>query len=182
MPQVSNRILSICLGFFETSQSILRLVCLLVACFLAAGPASAQSPAPPAKCPPPSRLDSTKDTYDTTIVADPYRWLEDQNSPETRAWNEAQQKCTEAALSKLPDRDGLSKRLTELLHHDAFELPNARGGRFFFRKRLAGQDLMQFYVRRSLNGPDELLIDPLPWTPVHSSIVSVEFLSRDYMY
>jgi prolyl oligopeptidase len=182
MTQVSNRILSICFGFLKTPQAILRLGCLLAACFLTAGPASGQSPAPPAKCPPPSRLDSAKDTYGITVVADPYRWLEDQTSPETRAWIEAQQKCTEAALSKLPGRDGLTKRLSELLRHDVFELPNERGGRYFFRKRLADQDLMQLYVRRSLNGPDELLIDPLPWSADHSVSVTFENLSRDGRY
>jgi prolyl oligopeptidase len=182
MTQVPSRIFAICLEFFKTPQAILRLGCLIAACSLAAGPASAQSPAPPAKCPPPSRLDSAKDTYGTTVVADPYRWLEDQTSPETRAWIEAQQKCTEAALSKLPGRDALTKRLSELLHHDTFELPNERGGHYFFRKRLADQDLMQLYVRRSLNGPDELLIDPLPWSADHSVSVTFENLSRDGRY
>jgi prolyl oligopeptidase len=182
MTQASNRIPAICLEFFKTPQAILGLGGLLAACFLVAGSAAGQSPAPPAKCPPPSRLDSAKDTYGTTVVADPYRWLEDQTSPETRAWIEAQQKCTEAALSKLSGRDGLTKRLGELLHHDTFELPNERGGRYFFRKRLADQDLMQLYVRRSLNGPDELLIDPLPWSADHSVSVTFENLSRDGRY
>jgi prolyl oligopeptidase len=182
MMQVPNRILSICLGFLKAPKPNLRMAGVLAACLLAPGPVSAQSPAPAAKCPPPSRLDSAKDTYGSTVVADPYRWLEDQTSAETRAWIEAQQKCTEAALSKLSGRDGLTKRLSELLRHDVFELPNERGGRYFFRKRLADQDLMQLYVRRSLNGPDELLIDPLPWSADHSVSVTFENLSRDGRY
>jgi prolyl oligopeptidase len=182
MSQLSNRTFSTGPTFRETPHSKLHLICLLAACFLTVGPACGQSPAPPTKCPPPSRLDSTKDTYGTTVVADPYRWLEDQNSPETRAWIEAQQKCTEAALSKLPGRDGIARRLTELLHHDEFELPNERGGHYFFRKRLADLDLMQLYVRRSLNGEDELLIDPLPWSADHSVSVTFENVSRDGRY
>jgi hypothetical protein len=51
------------------------------------------------KCPPAARVDDAKDTYGTTVVADPYRWLEDQNSPETRAWINAEQKCTDTVLS-----------------------------------------------------------------------------------
>jgi prolyl oligopeptidase len=141
--------------------------------------ARAQEPAPPAKCPPTARIDLVKDTYASTVVTDPYRWLEDQNSPETRAWIEAEQKCTEAALSQLPGRAQLTKRLGELLHTDAFDPPLERGGRYFFRKRLAGQDLMQLYVRRALNAADELLIDPLPWSADHSVSVTFENVSRD---
>ena len=72
--------------------------------------ARAQEPAPAAKCPPAARIDSAKDTYGTTIVTDPYRWLEDQNNPETRAWIDAEQKCTESALSKLPGRAELTRQ------------------------------------------------------------------------
>jgi prolyl oligopeptidase len=143
------------------------------------GLAWAQEPAATAKCPPVARIDSAKDTYGTTVVVDPYRWLEDQNSSETRAWIDAEQKCTEAALSKLSGRAQLSKRLADLLHTDSFEAPVERGGRYFFRKRLAGQDLRQLYIRRSLNAPDELLIDPLPWSVDHSASVTFENVSRD---
>jgi prolyl oligopeptidase len=90
---------------------------------------SAQETPSPAKCPPAARLDSAKDTYGSTIVIDPYRWLEDQNSPETRAWIGSEQKCREAALSNLPGRAQLTKRLGELLHTDSFEAPVERGGR-----------------------------------------------------
>jgi prolyl oligopeptidase len=139
----------------------------------------AQETAPTAKCPPAARLDSAKDTYGDTVVADPYRWLEDQNSPETRAWIAAEQKCTDAVLSKLPGRAQISKRLGELLHTDSFEAPVERGGRYFFRKRLAGQDLYVLYVRRGLNASDEVLVDPLPWTADHSASVTLESVSRD---
>jgi prolyl oligopeptidase len=144
-----------------------------------AGFTAAQEAAPTAKCPPAARLDSAKDTYGNTVVADPYRWLEDQNSPETRAWIAAEQKCTDVVLSKLPGRGQINKRLGELLHTDSFEAPMERGGRYFFRKRLAGQDLYVLYVRRGLNVPDEVLVDPLPWTADHSASVTLESVSRD---
>jgi prolyl oligopeptidase len=138
-----------------------------------------QTAAPVAKCPPAARIDSAKDTYGSSVVPDPYRWLEDQDSTETRAWISAQQKCTEAALSKLPGRAQLAARLAELLHTDSFEAPMERGGRYFFRKRTGTQDLFQLYVRRAANGPDELLIDPLPWAADHSASVTLENVSRD---
>jgi prolyl oligopeptidase len=141
--------------------------------------AQAQEPASPAKCPPVARIDSAKDTYGSTVVADPYRWLEDQNIPETRAWIEAEQKCTETALSKFPGRAQLSKRLGELLHTDSFEAPVERGGRYFYRKHPADQDLSLLYIRRGLNAPEEILIDPLPWSADHSASVTFENVSRD---
>src|SRR5258706_6518403 len=144
-----------------------------------AGLAPAQEPSPAAKCQPAGRIDSAKDCYGSTGVADPYRWLEDQNSPETRAWIEAEQKCTEGALSKLPGRTGLSKRLTELLRTASFEAPVDRGGRHFFRKRLAGHDLLLLYLRRGLNSADEILIDPLPLSSDHRATVTFATVSPD---
>jgi prolyl oligopeptidase len=139
----------------------------------------AQESASPAKCPPVARIDSAKDTYGSTVVADPYRWLEDQNNPETRAWIEAEEKCTEAALSNFSGRAQLTKRLGELLHSDSFEPPVERGDRYFYRKHPADQDLSLLYIRRGLNAPEEILIDPLPWSVDHSASVTLENVSRD---
>jgi prolyl oligopeptidase len=143
------------------------------------GTASAQETSPTTKCPPHARIDSATDTYGATVVPDPYRWLEDQSSPETRAWIDAEQKCTDRALSNLPGRAGISNRLAQLLQTDTFEIPIERGGRYFFRKRLAGQDLSLLYVRRGLKASDEVLIDPLSWSADHSASVTFENVSRD---
>jgi prolyl oligopeptidase len=135
-----------------------------------------------AKCPPPTRVEAAKDTYGTTVVADPYRWLEDQESKETRAWIDVQDKCTEAALSKLPGRDAIAKRLTELYRIDSFGIPEVRNGRYFFTKRLAGQDLNLLYMRQGSSGPDEVLIDPLPWSADHSASAIIKNVSKDGRY
>jgi prolyl oligopeptidase len=148
-------------------------------CILAPAFLSAQASSSAAQCPPQARIDSVKDTYGGTVVADPYRWLEDQQSSETRKWIEAEQKCTDAALSSVADRAFLSSRLGELLHTDSYEAPTERGGRYFFRKRPAGGDLSLLYVRRGQNAPEEILIDPLPWSADHSASVSLESVSRD---
>ena len=164
----------------------LKLLCraalLIISSALFTRPASAQNPPAPAKCPPATRVDTAKDIYGSTVVANPYRWLEDQNSPETRAWIDAEQKCTESVLSTLPGRAQLSKRLTELLHTDSFEPPIERGGRYFFRKRLADQELPQIFMRHGVNTPDELLVDPLPWSADHSASAILENVSRDGRY
>lgn len=135
-----------------------------------------------AKCPPPTRVEDAEDTYGTTVVADPYRWLEDQESKETRAWIDAQDKCTEAALSKLSGRDAIAKRLTELYRIDSYGMPEGRNARYFFTKRLAGQDLNLLYKRQGSSGPDELLIDPLPWSADHSASAIIKNVSKDGKY
>lgn len=161
----------------------LKLLCraalLITASTLFIRPASAQNPPAPAKCPPAARVDSARDTYGSIIVADPYRWLEDQNSPVTRAWIDAEQKCTEAALSNLPGRADLARRLTTLRHITTYQSPRERGGRYFFQKRLADQDLEAIYLRRSRDAADELLIDPAPWSRDHSASAAIRAVSKD---
>jgi prolyl oligopeptidase len=151
----------------------------MVFCILAASLAWAQNSETALKCPPPTRLDSAKDTYGTTVVPDPYRWLENQESPETRAWIGAQQKCTEAALAKVRSRSQISKRLAEIYETDSYEVPSERGGRYFFLKRPEGKDLSLLHVRRGKNASEEVLIDPLSWSSDHSSSVTLENISRD---
>jgi prolyl oligopeptidase len=112
-----------------------------VICIFAASLAWAQNSETTLKCPPSTRLDFAKDTYGTTVVPDPYRWLENQENLETRAWIAAQQKCTEAALSNVRSRPQINKRLAEIYETDSYEVPAERGGRYFFLKRPEGQDL-----------------------------------------
>ncbi len=147
---------------------------LLIAC---AGVSIAQAPA--ASCPPPTAVKPVHDVYGSADVVDPYRWLEDQQSAETRAWIDAQEKCTESALGQLPGRAGISKRLAELLRTDTLSTPTERGGNYFFTKRLANEDLSKIYVRHGANGSDEVLVDPLPWSTDHSASTSIETISKD---
>ena len=131
------------------------------------------------KCPPVTKTDNVVDNYFGTKIADPYRWLEDQNSPETRAWIKSEDACTDAALNKIPGRAELSKRLGELTKVDSVGTPTERGGRYFFMKRAADQDLSILYVRKGMNGTDEVLIDPLPLSKDHSTSVALEDVSQD---
>jgi prolyl oligopeptidase len=130
-------------------------------------------------CPPKTRVDNVQDKYGRTVVADPYRWLENQESKETREWIVAQDKCTEEALRELPGRDAITKRLTELYRVDSYGLPEEHGGRYFFTKRLAGQDLAQICMRQGAKGEDVVLVDPLPWSADHSANAVIEKASKD---
>ncbi len=131
------------------------------------------------KCPPPTRVEDVKETIHGVVVSDPYRWLEDQNSPETRAWIDAQNACTQNALKALPGSQAISKRLGELIKVDTIHLPTARGGRYFYSKRTAGQDLFVLYMRRGTEGAEEVLVDPASLSADHTTSVNFEGFSDD---
>src|SRR5919201_388190 len=129
--------------------------------------------------PPPTRVDPVTDVLHGVEIVDPYRWLEDQESPDTRAWIEAQYAHTRTVLDALPGREAIRRRLEALLRVDVVDLPRARGGRYLFSKRLAHQDLHVLYVRHSLDGADEVLVDPHPLSPDHTTSVGLREVSQD---
>src|SRR3990170_240394 len=129
--------------------------------------------------PPETRRDNVKETLHGVEIVDPYRWLEDQESPETRAWIDAQNKYTETILGSIPGRASLKQRLSELMRIDTIGVPTVRNGRYFFSKKKADQDLSVLYLRRGLTGEDEVLIDPHPWSPDHTISVSLLDVARD---
>jgi prolyl oligopeptidase len=129
--------------------------------------------------PPKTRTDDIKETLHGVEVADPYRWLEDQESAETRAWIEAQNEYTESLLRRLPGREQIKQRLTELLKIESMGMPTERGGRYFFSKRMADQDLSVIYFRKGLKGPDEVLVDPHRLASDHTVSASMLDVSPD---
>jgi prolyl oligopeptidase len=131
------------------------------------------------KCPPVTRKDSTVDVLHGVSIPDPYRWLEDQDSAETRAWLDAENRCTEAVLRAAPGREQITKRLSELQKTDSFAMPLQQRGDYFFDKRAAGQDLYVICRRHGLNGPDEVLLDPAGMSADHSTSVGLRAVTYD---
>jgi prolyl oligopeptidase len=160
-------------------RTILPLVVLAAIFSLAPRPVQGQDKAASEKCPPPTRTDNVVETIHGVSVADPYRWLEDQNSPETRSWIDAQDRCTDAVLESVPGRAQIAKRLTELMKVDTLGLPVERNGCYFFMKRRSDQDLFVIYRRKGLHGDDEVLVDPQPMSADHSTSVSLMDVSHD---
>ena len=119
------------------------------------------------------------ETVHGVAITDPYRWLEDQESPETRAWIDRENAYTDAMLGQLPDKGRLAQRIESLLSTDQMSFPIVRNGRYFFTRRPAGQDLFSIYMRESTSGPDILLIDAAPMSPKHTTNVGIEALSDD---
>ena len=129
--------------------------------------------------PPTTRKDDVKETVQGVEIADAYRWLEDQKSPETRAWIDAQNAYTRSVLSGLPGKEALENRLGELLRVDVTTTPTERNGRYFFSRRRADKDLPILYVRQGLDGAEQVLIDPLPLSPDHTTAVNFLDVSQD---
>jgi prolyl oligopeptidase len=139
----------------------------------------AQAKSPDGKCPPPAHKDDTVDTIHGVAVADPYRWLENQDSPETRAWIDAEDRCTATVLDSAPGRSQIEKRLSELMKVDSFGLPMERNGYYFFSRRNSDQDLFVIYKRKGLQGSDEVLVDPHTMSADHSTSVGLRDVSHD---
>src|SRR3954447_3468907 len=98
-------------------------------------PPAEPTPAPtraPAMNYPPTRRVDVKDTIHGVEVPDPYRWLEDEKSPEVQEWMKAQDDYARAPRAGLPGRDALAARLKELLYLDSMSAPLHRGHHFFY--------------------------------------------------
>ena len=124
--------------------------------------------------PPETARGDVVDTVHGVRIADPYRWLEDQESPETRAWIDRQNEYTASFLEKLESKQPIEKRYTELLKVDHTDIPTEAGSRYFFTKRDADQDLSVICVREGLSGEDKILIDPHPWSKDH--VISADLM------
>jgi len=109
---------------------------------------------------PTARQSDQADDYHGTQVRDPFRWLEDTDSPETRAWIEAQNQLTEGYLADAPGRDWLRQRLTKLWDFERFGIPLARGGKYFITRNDGLQNQSVLYVQPSLDGEPRVLLDP----------------------
>ncbi len=124
--------------------------------------------------PPESRKDDVVDTLHGVKVPDPYRWLEDQQSPETRAWLKQQDAYMRAYVDKLPQRASIVKRITEFNRVETATGFTYAGGRLFHMRRAPEQDQSVLVMREGVDGTDTVLIDPNPWGGAKS--ISV----RDY--
>jgi prolyl oligopeptidase len=100
------------------------------------------------------------DDYHGTKIADPYRWLEDDNSAETKAWVEAQNKVTFAYLNQIPEREQIKKRLTELWNYEKYSAPFKRGTKYFYYKNDGLQNQSVLYVAGSVADKGRVLLDP----------------------
>lgn len=109
---------------------------------------------------PRSRVASVIEKLHGVEISDPYRWLEDDASPETVEWTRQQNALTEEYLAAFPGRDRIRARLTQLLAIGAISVPTPARGRYFYQLREAGQNQPVLLLRQGLAGADRALLDP----------------------
>jgi prolyl oligopeptidase len=100
------------------------------------------------------------DNYFGTRVSDPYRWLENTDSPQVQSWVAAQNALAEPQLAALPQRAWLKQRLTQLWTYERYELPVVRGGHYFYLHNDGRQNQGVLEVADSLEAPARVLFDP----------------------
>lgn len=109
---------------------------------------------------PETRRGDVVETLHGVEVPDPYRWLEDLDSPQTEAWVEAQNEVTFGYLEGLPGRDALQARLTELWDYPKYGVPFEEGGLYFFQRNTGLQNQSVLYVTEELGAEPRVLLDP----------------------
>ena len=135
--------------------------------------------------PPAVKTDPVVDEYKSTDpnvptkVTDPYRWLEDAHSPETRAFIAAQNTYTAEYFSQVKMLPEVVDQMGKLLKTDFVGVPTKRGDRYFFSKRLADENQASIYMRVGLHGADEKLIDGPKLSADQNTSVNTMNLTED---
>jgi len=129
--------------------------------------------------PPATPRDDVKETLHGVTVEDPYRWLEDQNSPQTRKWIDAENRYTQSLIGHLPTRPYIEQRLAQLLKVDSYKQAFERNGHVFYAERKADQEQFVLLMRRTATATPEVLVDPQPLSSDHSTSVSFADVTED---
>jgi prolyl oligopeptidase len=126
---------------------------------------------------PPARKASVVDDYNGVKVADPYRWLENADDPETAAWVDQENALTRSLLDR-PEREAIKKRLTELFNYPRLSVPTKRGDRYFYSRNTGLQNQSVLFVREG-NGPERVLLDPNTLSPDGTVALHSTMTTRD---
>lgn len=109
---------------------------------------------------PDARKVDQKDDYFGTIVPDPYRWLEDDNSTETKQWVNEENYITENYLSKIPFRNQIKDSLEKYFNYPRYGAPFKRGEFYYFYKNDGLQNQSILYRQKGLDGKADVFLDP----------------------
>ncbi|MFT3771773.1 MAG: prolyl oligopeptidase family serine peptidase [Minicystis sp.] len=127
-------------------------------------PATA-APSPPAFSYPPAPRGAVVDDFHGVKVADPYRWLEALDAPETRAWVTAENRVTDAYFAEIPGQEAVRARLAQLFGAERWSLPRHHGARYFWVHNDGKHDQAALYGALSLDGTAAVLLDPNTLSP-----------------
>jgi prolyl oligopeptidase len=128
---------------------------------------------------PAARRGDTAHVYHGTRVPDPYRWLEDPDSPETSAWVAAENELTFGFIRTDPRRRAIRARLEELWNYPRYSVPQREGGRYFFFRNDGLQNQAILYAARALSEPPEVVLDPNALSADGTIALASQSYSRD---
>lgn len=131
---------------------------------------------------PETKRGQASDDYFGVKVEDPYRWLEDENSPETKAWVEQENKITFGYLEKIPFRENIRKRLTTLWDYEKNSVPFKEGEYYFSYKNTGKQNQSVLYIQKGLDGMPAVLLDPNTFSADGTTSLSLFSVSHDHKY
>lgn len=117
---------------------------------------SGPTPGPP----PATEMRMVEESLHGVVVRDPYRWLEEGDAADARQWIDSQASHTRAYLDELPMREGIRKRMEQILASGSISTPQEAGGRYFYSRRSGGQNQPIVYMREGHDGEDRQLLDP----------------------
>jgi prolyl oligopeptidase len=141
-----------------------------------------QSPVLKPAAPPKATIATIIDDYHGQRIADPYRWLEDSATPETRRFVEEQNTYTRSVLESIPGRDELRQRVEQLLTIGRVASPRIGGNNYFYERRDGRQNQAVVYVREGRNGKERSLIDVNELAPDGTIALDWWYPSEDGKY
>jgi prolyl oligopeptidase len=128
--------------------------------------------------PQPKKVDDV-DNYHGTMVADPYRWMEDENSPDLKSWIEEENKITFNYLDAIPERRQIKERITNLWNYARMSVPFRHGKRYFFSKNDGLQNQSVIYMQNELQAEPKRVIDPNTLSTDGTVSISLTSYSKD---
>ncbi|SDY41083.1 prolyl oligopeptidase family serine peptidase [Hymenobacter psychrophilus] len=133
---------------------------------------------------PDTKKTDQKDDYFGTSVADPYRWLEDADAPETKSWVTAENKVTFGYLEQIPFREKIRERLTTLWNYEKFGIPHQEGNKLYFSKNDGLQNQSVLYVQQGdgTEGQPDVLLDPNKFSADGTTALAGAYYSNDQRY
>ena len=131
---------------------------------------------------PETKKTNIEDDYFGTLVKDPFRWLEDEKSSDTKNWIDSQMQFTEDYLSKIPFRDSIKKRLERLVNYERFGVPRFKNGKYYMFKNSGLQNQSVFYEVDSTGKNIKVIIDPNSFSNDGTKALSTVSFSHDGKY
>ena len=122
---------------------------------------------------------STKNKYFSTIVNDPYQWLEDDNSPKTKEWIKDQNEITFDYLDRIPFRNNIQNRLKEIWDYEKISAPFKKGDNYYYFKNSGIQNQSILYASKKLDSNEKIILDPNTFSSNGTVSLSGIYFNKD---